>query len=109
MIITKCDNSVEFGRLPTQNNAWSMPGVIDVNSGLTGPVIYTFTDLDLRVCTTRRTNHTKEAQMVTVLLLLGFVCFVIAAFAVPVPRVNLVALGLAFWILVPLLTALGVG
>lgn len=47
--------------------------------------------------------------MVIVLLLLGFVCFVVAALAFPVPRVNLVALGLAFWILVPLLQALGVG
>lgn len=46
--------------------------------------------------------------MFTVFLLLGFVCFVIATFGVVVPRVNLVALGLAFWILVPLLTALGV-
>lgn len=47
--------------------------------------------------------------MVTVLLLLGFICFVVATFGVIVPRVNLVALGLALWILVPLLQTLGVG
>lgn len=46
--------------------------------------------------------------MFTVLLLLGFICFVLATFGVVLPRVNFVALGLAFWILVPLLQALGV-
>lgn len=40
--------------------------------------------------------------MVTLLLFLGFICFVLAAFGVPIPRVNLVAMGLGFWILVPL-------
>lgn len=47
--------------------------------------------------------------MFTVLLLLGFISFIIATFGVVVPRVNFIALGLAFWILVPLLQALGVG
>jgi hypothetical protein len=34
-----------------------------------------------------------------VLLLLAFVCFVLAALQVPSPRANLVAVGLAFWVL----------
>lgn len=34
-----------------------------------------------------------------VLLLLAFICFVIAALGVPSPRVNLLALGLALWVL----------
>ena len=38
-----------------------------------------------------------------VLLLLGFVCFVLAAFGVAA-RINLIAVGLAFWILVSLLS-----
>lgn len=43
--------------------------------------------------------------MVTFLLLLaGFVCFLLAAFGVA-SRVNLVAVGLACWILVPLIDA----
>lgn len=45
----------------------------------------------------------RGTTMFTVLLLLGFICF-----GVVVPRVNFIALGLAFWILVPLLQALGV-
>jgi hypothetical protein len=39
------------------------------------------------------------------LLLLGFICLVLAAVGVTASRVNLIALGLAFWILVPLLGA----
>lgn len=39
-----------------------------------------------------------------ILLLLGFVCFVLAAFGVP-SRINLIAAGLACWILVPLIAA----
>jgi hypothetical protein len=39
------------------------------------------------------------------LLLLAFLCFVAATFGAPVPRINLVALGLAFSILVPLIGA----
>ena len=35
----------------------------------------------------------------SVLLLLAFVLFVLAAIGVPVPRVNLVAAGLALWVL----------
>jgi hypothetical protein len=35
-----------------------------------------------------------------ILLVFGFVCFVLAAFGVPSPpRFNLLAAGLAFWIL----------
>ena len=41
--------------------------------------------------------------MTFVLYVLALVCFVLAAFGVPVPRVSLLALGLAFWVLVPLL------
>lgn len=33
-----------------------------------------------------------------VLLIVALVLFVLAAIAVPVPRVNLVAAGLAFWV-----------
>jgi hypothetical protein len=33
-----------------------------------------------------------------VLLILAFVCFIVAAIGIP-SRVNLVALGLAFWVL----------
>lgn len=41
-----------------------------------------------------------------ILLLLGAVCFAAAAFNVPKnATVNLVALGLLFWILVPLIAA----
>jgi hypothetical protein len=35
----------------------------------------------------------------TALLLVAFVAFVIATFGVNVPRVNLVALGLACWVM----------
>ena len=40
-----------------------------------------------------------------VLLLIAAICFGLAAFNVPV-RVNLVALGLLAWVLVPLIAAL---
>ena len=44
--------------------------------------------------------------MLTVLLLLvGFVCFLLSALNVTAGRVNLVALGLAAWIAVPLIAA----
>jgi len=39
------------------------------------------------------------------LLLLGLICFVLAAVGVSAARVNLIALGLAFWILIPLMGA----
>ncbi|MDX3110158.1 hypothetical protein [Nonomuraea angiospora] len=43
--------------------------------------------------------------MITLLLLLGgFICFALAAFGVA-SRVNLLAAGLALWILVPLIDA----
>jgi hypothetical protein len=35
----------------------------------------------------------------TALLILAFVCFVLATFNVPLPRANLIGLGLAFWVL----------
>lgn len=41
-----------------------------------------------------------------VLLLLALVCFVVAAFNVVSARVNLVALGLAFWVAVPFIQML---
>jgi len=41
-----------------------------------------------------------------VLLLIGAVCFGLAAFGVGGGRINLVALGLLAWILVPLIAAL---
>ena len=34
----------------------------------------------------------------TILLVLGLVCFILAAFSIVTPRVNLTPLGLAFWI-----------
>jgi hypothetical protein len=41
---------------------------------------------------------------VTVLLLiLSFICFVLAAAQAPIPRANLTALGLALWVLAALL------
>lgn len=40
-----------------------------------------------------------------VLLLAGFILFILAAMAVPVPRVNLVAAGLACWILTVLIAS----
>lgn len=44
--------------------------------------------------------------LLTILLLLGsLVCFCVAAFASRQPRVNLVALGLALWVLVELIHA----
>lgn len=42
--------------------------------------------------------------LVVVLLLIGAVCFGLSAFGVPA-RVNLLALGLLAWILVPLIAA----
>jgi len=44
--------------------------------------------------------------MLTFLLLLaGFICFLVAAASVSIGRVNLIALGLAFWIFTALLNA----
>lgn len=44
--------------------------------------------------------------MLTVLLLLGaFICFALAAIGVPAGRVNLIAAGLALFVLVPLINA----
>lgn len=40
-----------------------------------------------------------------VLLLAAFICFVLATIPVVVPRINLVALGLALWVLVALIGA----
>jgi hypothetical protein len=39
-------------------------------------------------------------SIAVVFLILALVCFLIAAFAQPIlPRVNLIALGLAFWVM----------
>ena len=38
-----------------------------------------------------------------ILLIAGLACFLVAAFNLATVRVNLIALGLAFWILVPLI------
>lgn len=47
-------------------------------------------------------------MVVFILLLLGFICFILAAARVPSPspRPDLTALGLAFWILTALIEAL---
>lgn len=41
-----------------------------------------------------------------VLFLLSAVCFLLAAFSVPVQKINILALGLFFWVMVPLIIAL---
>jgi hypothetical protein len=38
-------------------------------------------------------------MITTILLVIALVCFLLAAFGVSVPRLNLVALGLAAWVL----------
>jgi len=45
------------------------------------------------------------ALFVLLCLILGLLCFAAAAFGVAVTRVNLVTLGLAFWILTDLVAA----
>lgn len=40
-----------------------------------------------------------------ILLLIGFILFLLAAISIPSPRINLVAAGLACWILVALIGA----
>ena len=47
--------------------------------------------------------------MSLVLYLIAAICFGLAAFGVGGGRINLVALGLLAWVLVPLLGAAGVG
>jgi len=42
-----------------------------------------------------------------ILLVAALVVFILAAIAVPIPRVNLIALGLALWVLSVLLSGLG--
>jgi len=44
--------------------------------------------------------------MPLILLVLAFICFILAAAQAPIPRANLTALGLAFWVLTELLTHL---
>jgi hypothetical protein len=34
-----------------------------------------------------------------ILLVIAFICFLVSAIGIPVPRVNLVAMGLALWVL----------
>lgn len=43
-----------------------------------------------------------------ILLIIAFICFILATIPVPVPRVNLTAMGLAFWVLAVLLGSGGV-
>jgi hypothetical protein len=38
-------------------------------------------------------------SLVLILLVLAFICFLVTAMGIPVPRVNLVAMGLALWVL----------
>lgn len=40
-----------------------------------------------------------------ILMLLAFICFILAAAQAPIPRANLTALGLAFWSLAVLLSS----
>lgn len=42
-------------------------------------------------------------ELSTILTIIAFICFVLAAFGVPVPRTSLGWLGLAFWCLAVLL------
>jgi len=42
--------------------------------------------------------------MTLILLVLAFICFILAAAQAPIPRANLTALGLALWVLCELLT-----
>jgi hypothetical protein len=44
-----------------------------------------------------------------ILYVAAFVCFLIAAFGRPVVRFNIMALGLALWVLVSVLDGLSVG
>jgi len=47
--------------------------------------------------------------LVFLLYLAAFVCFLLAAFSVRAPwagRINLIGLGLAFWVFIPLVAAL---
>lgn len=46
------------------------------------------------------------AVLFLILLLLAAVCFVVGAAGVAVQRVNVLALGLFFWVLVPLIQAI---
>jgi hypothetical protein len=38
-------------------------------------------------------------SLLTLFLILALICFILATIGVPVSRINLVALGLAFWVL----------
>jgi len=42
--------------------------------------------------------------MTLILLVLAFICFILSAAQAPIPRANLTALGLAFWVLTELVT-----
>lgn len=44
-------------------------------------------------------------MLIVVLLLIAFICFVLAAAQAPIPRCNLIGLGLAFWVLTELIGA----
>ena len=45
-------------------------------------------------------------MLTLILLLIAFVCFVLVFLAVPVPRVSLLGLGLACWVLTQLIPLL---
>jgi len=47
-------------------------------------------------------------MMIALILIAAFVCFVLAAVGAAVPRLNLVALGLALWILTVLIESVRV-
>jgi hypothetical protein len=47
------------------------------------------------------------SALILVLLIAGFICFALATFGVSVPRINLLALGLALWVLAELIPAIG--
>ena len=46
--------------------------------------------------------------LTTILLIVALICFIVAALSVPVPRVNLVACGLALWLLAVMLGSGGI-
>jgi hypothetical protein len=45
-------------------------------------------------------------MLTTILLVIAFVCFLLAAFGVSVPRINFIGLGLACWVLTLLIPLL---
>ena len=56
--------------------------------------------------TSQRRLRLEDSVINLILLVVALVLFVLAAISVPVPRINLVATGLAFWVLANLLSGL---